>query len=265
MQQESTATAPTGTGPRQPTTKTADLRQRLLTTSMRLVHTEGLLANSPPRSAPADKFQLVGTLWGEIIPDGIGAFGVVVAAAAAWLSQRASSRSIDVSKTMAAIESDRRRTERVPRLSARLDSWGNGQNGFLLSVWLESPEPLAKIRVVVQEARNMDCPLGFTRGQIGVGNELPPILEAEGIRPRWRTETLHPMADWTDRMAPGAPALWAMELRRTANTSAGADCVHFKALAWAERDDQRWELPLPVSITNNARAAINEAAVHSGH
>lgn len=60
------------------------------------------------------------TPWGEIVPDGIGAFGVVVAAAAAWLSQRASSRSIDVSEAVAAIEQDRRNTERVPRLSARL-------------------------------------------------------------------------------------------------------------------------------------------------
>jgi hypothetical protein len=33
---------------------------------------------------------LMGTPWGEIVPDGIGAFGVVVAAFAAWLSQRAS-------------------------------------------------------------------------------------------------------------------------------------------------------------------------------
>lgn len=206
----------------------------------------------------------MGTHWGEIIPDGIGAFGVLVAGAAAWLSQRASSRSIDVSQTMAAIESDRRSTERVPRLSARLESWGDRQSGFVLSVWLESPEPLAKIRVVVQEARNRDCPLGFTRGQIGVADELPPMLEAEGIRPAWQTEILHPVADWTDRMAPGTPALWPMELRRTANASAGRDGVRFKALAWAERDDQQWELPLPVSITDNARAAIDDTAAHSG-
>jgi hypothetical protein len=201
----------------------------------------------------------MGTHWGEIIPDGLGAFGVVVAAAAAWLSQRASARSIDVSKTMAAIESDRRRTERVPRLSARLEVWGDGQTGFVLSVWLESPEPLAKIRVVVQEARNRDCPIGFTRGQIGVSNELPPMLEAEGIRPAWQTDLLHPLADWTDRMAPGTSAVWAMELRRTADVSAGADGVRFKALAWAELDDQHWELPLPVSITQRGRTAINVA------
>ncbi len=210
-----------------------------------------------------DKFQLMGNPWGEIIPDGIGAFGVVVAAAA-WLAQRASSRSIDVSQAMAAIESDRRSTERVPRLSARLECWGSAKDGFMLIVWLESAEPLAKIRVVVQEARNRDCPLGFERGQIGVADELPLVLEAEGIRPAWQADTLHPVADWTDRMAPGTPALWMMELRRTANVSAGPGGVRFKALAWAERDDQQWELPLPVLITENAQMAIWDAVGHSG-
>jgi hypothetical protein len=165
---------------------------------------------------------------------------------------------------MAAIERDRRSTERVPRLSARLEGWGNGQDSFVLSVWLESPEALSRIRVVVQEARNLDCPLGFSRGQNGVSNELPPNLEVEGIRPAWQAETLHPLADSIDRMAPGTAAVWQMELRRSASTSAGADGVRFKALAWAERDDQHWELPLPVSMTDNARALINGAAAQSG-
>jgi len=207
---------------------------------------------------------LLGTPWGEFIPDGIGACGVVVAAAAAWLSQRASSRPIDVSETVAAIEQDRRNTERVPQLSARLESWGTRQDGFVLSVWLESPEPLARIRVVVQEARNMDCPLGFKRGQNGVANELPPMLEAEGIRPAWQTDTLHPLAAWNERIASGTPALWLMQLRRTADLSSGADGVRFRAMARAERDDRRWELPLPVSITDNARALISGAAAQSG-
>lgn len=47
--------------------------------------------------------------------------------------------------------------------------------------------------------------------------------------------------------------------------SIGYSRQRFRAPAWPERDDQRWELPLPVSITNNARAAINETTAHSGH
>jgi hypothetical protein len=165
---------------------------------------------------------------------------------------------------MAAIERERHHAERVPRLSARLESWGIGQSGFVLSAWLESPEPLSAIRVVVQEARNMDCPIGFNRQQYGVDTELPPALEAEGILPAWKSDTVHPLANWTERMAPGTPATWHMELRRSAKTSAGAYGVRFKALAWAERDEQRWELPLQVSMTDNARDLLNEAADQSG-
>jgi hypothetical protein len=55
-----------------------------------------------------------------------------------------------------------------------------------------------------------------------------------------------------------------MELRRCAGVSAVADGVGFKALAWAELDDQCWELPLLVSMTGRARASIDESASASG-
>jgi hypothetical protein len=202
---------------------------------------------------------VTGTPWGEIVPDLIGAFGVLVAGGAAGLSLRATSKATGVSQTLASIEEDRRRTERVPRLTARLQSAGMGRQGLVLSVWLESPEPLAKILVVVQEARNFDCPIGFRRGQYGVPNDLPPMLEADGIRPAWATDTLHPLANWNERLAPGTAAVWAMELRSYAPFSAGADGVRFKARAFAERDDQEWELPLPVTMTDNAREMIGTA------
>jgi hypothetical protein len=97
-----------------------------------------------------------------------------------------------------------------------------------------------------------------------VANELPPALEAEGILPAWGTDTLRPLADWTDRMAPGTSAFWMMEQRRTVRSSAGARGVRFKALAWAERDNQRWELPLPVSVTDAAGERLDAAAAESG-
>lgn len=90
------------------------------------------------------------------------------------------------------------------------------------------------------------------------------MLEAEGILPAWKSDTLHPLADWNDRMAPSTPAFWLMELRHTAEGSEGISGVRFKALAWAERDNQSWELPLPVSVTDNARAMIDKAAAGSG-
>lgn len=207
----------------------------------------------------------VDTHWAVIVPDAIGAFGVVVAGSAAWLSQRGSSKSIDVSRTVAVIELDRRDAERVPRLSARLECWGTGQEGFALSVWLETAEPLARIRVVVQEARNMDSPLGFKPGQEGVETWTEPgFYQANGFLPGWQSDGLIPLAERRERMAPGTAAVWLMELRSTVQMSAGTDGVRFKALAWAERDDLRWEIPLPVTLTNNAIDRIAQKAGQSG-
>jgi hypothetical protein len=91
-----------------------------------------------------------------------------VAGGAAWLSQQASRNATAVSRDLAGIEKDRRAAERVPRLTARLEKRGVSQRGFMLAVWLESPEPLASIRVFVQEARDKDCPVGFQASQEGV-------------------------------------------------------------------------------------------------
>lgn len=106
---------------------------------------------------------------------------------------------------MAAIELDRRRTEQVPRLSARLESWTT-QGGFGLSV-------AGVFRAALQDQSRSPgglqpgLPARATRGQNGVGHELPPSLEAEGNPPAWRNDTLRPLADWTERMAPGTPEL----------------------------------------------------------
>ncbi len=66
------------------------------------------------------------------------------------------------------------------------------------------------------------------------------------------------------------------EAGRARNTGAGQgasyrQCVGrsrwctFEALAWAERDSRQWELPLPVSITDNGRPAVDDAAAYSGY
>jgi hypothetical protein len=113
----------------------------------------------------------------------------------------------------------------------------------------------------------MDSPVGFKPGQLGVQTwteDEPDSFEANGILPAWQTDTMRPIADWTTRMAPGTAAVWLMQFRSSAAMSAGADGVRFKALAWAERDDQVWELPLPVTVTLNAQNAIAGEAGESG-
>ena len=116
---------------------------------------------------------------------------------------------------------------------------------------------------MVREARNNDGPIGFKRGQNGVPNELPADLGAEGIRPAWTTDSLSPIAEWFDphsgnELAPGDSAVWLMELRTLHDMSTGVDGVRFKALAWlvGELDGHPWELPLPVDISEAAKATI---------
>lgn len=93
----------------------------------------------------------------QLVPDVIGGAGVLVAGWAAWKATRATeranaiadralavdqtladieARALDASQAVAAIEDGRRRVERTPRLSATLTTWGEGQSGYLLAVWL---------------------------------------------------------------------------------------------------------------------------------
>jgi hypothetical protein len=118
----------------------------------------------------------------QLVPDVIGGAGVLVAGWAAWKATRATeranaiadralavdqtladieARALDASQAVAAIEDGRRRVERTPRLSATLTTWGEGQSGYLLAVWLDSSERLGRLRVVIREARNNDGPIGF--------------------------------------------------------------------------------------------------------
>jgi hypothetical protein len=208
------------------------------------------------------------THWAAILGDAGVAVGICFAAVAARFAQKTSSRSVKVTETMAAIEKDRRHAERIPRLTARLEAWGTGSEDLLLSVWLDTPEALGRLRVVVQEARNSDGPVGFKPGQNGVGHELPwpqEEDEVEGVLPAWRADSLRPVADWTDRMAPGSAAVWGMQIRRSADMAGGSVAVRLKALCWADRDDQMWEIPVPVTFSVRAQDMIDTACKNSDH
>jgi hypothetical protein len=210
----------------------------------------------------------MGTDWAVILGSigaGTGVAGVAVAAAAIRFTWVTSRQSIAVASTMAGIEHERRHAERIPKLTARLERWGSGSEDLLLAVWLESSEALAKLRVVVQEARNMDGPVGFKPGQDGVAMELPwPAKQdaLEGLLPAWRADVLRPLADWPDRIAPGTAAVWQMQLRRTADMAGGCAAIRFKALCTAD-DGQAWEIAVPVTISDMARELIDTASKNS--
>jgi hypothetical protein len=119
--------------------------------------------------------------------------------------------------------------------------------------------------LVVQEAANLDCPIGFTPGQDGVSYEWPwpPDLDRlEGIQPAWRADHLRPVGDWRERVAPGTSTFWHMGTRRTAAASGGAAAMRLKARCWAG-DDESWELPLPVAVSDPAAAALAKLILES--
>jgi hypothetical protein len=46
-----------------------------------------------------------------------------------------------------------------------------------------------------------------------------------GIFQAWRADSLRPVADWRDRVAPGTAATWQMQIRRTASSAGGCQAV----------------------------------------
>jgi hypothetical protein len=204
--------------------------------------------------------RLVSTHWGVITADIVAIVGIIVAAVAAWLAKRSDSRSIAMSKTMAGIEQDRRTAERVPRLTARLECWGAGSNDFALAVWLETSEPLNRIKIMIQEARNMDGPIGFKPGQDGVETWPGEQYLTEGFLPCWQSDSLRPVAQREALMTPGTSAVWCMQLRSTAEMSGGAEAVRLAAMCWSARDWQAWQVPVPVTISDQARSLITAAS-----
>jgi hypothetical protein len=82
------------------------------------------LSLSGSRRRGCDRLGSVDIAWAQIVTDGITGAGVIVAGLAARLAARASNRAnelsrraLDTSRDVAAIETDRRRGERAPRLT----------------------------------------------------------------------------------------------------------------------------------------------------
>lgn len=206
--------------------------------------------------------------WATITGDAVAILAFLVAAVAWWTSWRTGQRSVTATEALAAIEAGRRHAERVPRLSARVECWGAGtERDFTIAVWLESAEALARLRVLLMEARNNDGPLGFRKGQAGVPDGLPwaPELdELNGVLPAWRGDSLMPVADWPgERLAPGAAALWGLQLRRNAEMGGGSAAVRVKALCTAG-DGEQWEVTVPVTFSDRARELTDDACRKSG-
>jgi hypothetical protein len=54
-----------------------------------------------------------------------------------------------------------------------------------------------------------------------------------------------------------------MQIRRSADMVGGSIAVRLKALCWADRDDQAWEIPVPVAFSCRAQDMIDTACKNS--
>src|SRR5260370_9703614 len=130
----------------------------------------------------------------------VGAWGATIYARRTYEAQ---SKQLDVARQEAA-------RLRAPVLDGELLLWdpsGSHSAGYRLNVRLRAGERLVQTRVVVVEARGKDCPVGFTRGQVGVDqypnlDREPP--EGRGDAPRRGARWV---ADATQPPPPLGPAI----------------------------------------------------------
>jgi hypothetical protein len=171
---------------------------------------------------------------------GIGGIGAFVYAARTYSAQNAQLQ-------LAKQDSVRLR---APILRGEISAIGQGVPSFRLDVWLSTPEPLASLRVIIEEARGGDCPLGFTAGQTGV--EQHPDQDA--LPPGWRNDVLRHEARW-DALMPGSAATWQMAIRNQAQepgTSADPGKVRLRAECRPVSGGEPWRVHVPVTITVEA-------------
>ncbi len=138
---------------------------------------------------------------------------------------------------------------RTPVLRGEVSSTGSGVATFHLDVWLSTPEPLASLRVIIEEARAHDCPLGFTPGQTGV-EQYP---DQDALPPGWRNDPLRPEARRAERLLPGRAATWQMALRqRDRGIDADPSKVRLRAECIAALGGEPWLVEVPVTMTEDA-------------
>ena len=174
----------------------------------------------------------------------VGGAGAFVYAARTYGAQ---SRQLAVAKA----DSARLRT---PVLRGEIGVVG-GQGGdrkYRLDVWLLTSEPLARLRVRLEEARGNDCIIGFTPGQTGVAQHP----DQDTLPPGWRNDVLRHEAGWAE-LAPGAAATWQLAQRNGVREGAdGRERIRLSAECEPAGGGQSWRVHVPVTMTVDAERAL---------
>jgi hypothetical protein len=180
----------------------------------------------------------------------VGLLGIVVTVIFSRRQQRTAENLMGLMRTQ-------EQARRTPRLSAEIifDQY------LKLVVWLDSGEELASLRLMLTEACDYDCPVGFRVGAEGV-----PAFESmdeKSLRPGgwWDTAgshwavTVRPYADVPKRLSPGHGVTFGLENRANASQSSTSEGIRLKARCRAE-DGARWEVPVPVLVRPEAADRI---------
>ena len=153
----------------------------------------------------------------------IAILALLVAGASAAFARRA-----------VAIEEDRRLEERRPRFNAtaRVDDASSEPYKGILTLTLESDEPLAEVSVVIAGGMGVS----FNKNVFGVAPTRPGNVALEGFV--YNHYTGEPSG-----MKPRDPETWALEIQRHRKSSVRLDIV------CSAEDGASWDIALIVDVT----------------
>lgn len=189
---------------------------------------------------------------------GVGGIGAVIYAARAWGDQarelKAVTKQVAILGERLQLARNDSRRQRTPVLHAEISAIEQGSTvRFRLEVRLSSSEPLASLRVAIEEARVNDSPVGFTPGQTGV--ERHP--DQDVLPPGWRDDVLRHEAVWDESLEPGGAATWDLGYRQQTGGHRPADPekIRFRARCTAP-DGESWSVGVPVTVAPDAARAL---------
>lgn len=144
------------------------------------------------------------------------------------------------------------RASRAPHIEAELDLPDATTSFFFLRTYLYATESVKNFQLKIVEAKNDDCPIGFTTGQEGVIQEF--VLYPDAL-PAWKADTVRDRVHQEYQLNPGVTSdTWSMALRGRTHGDAGM--IRMTASCLAMQDDALLPIPVRVTVTDKAAAQL---------
>ena len=184
--------------------------------------------------------------------------GIVIAAVLGIRQQGTDKHRLAATENLLDLMRAQDHARRTPRLSAEITFDQRPK----LHVWLDSGEELASLRLILTEAGDYDCQVGFR-----VGPESVPgfgSMDEKLVRPGWwdtgqgcwdaSTGGVRPYAD-AGRRSPGQAVVVGLGNRSNASQSSTSRAIRLTVRCRAD-DGAQWEVSVPVSVTPEAADMI---------